>query len=124
MPTTKAGHAPTGRPTAALNGTYGSVLAVAADSSVELTWSPVRFAPLGPIGREVSVKAQVSDVQMHAPLTGSQKGVEQFEGSRKRAGAEMVSRTSCGSASIVSVYGSPNGPLYSVRTTWMSHALP
>lgn len=79
MPTTKAGHAPTGRPTAALNGTYGSVLAVAADSSVELTWSPVRFAPLGPIGRDASVNAHESDVQMHSPLMGSQKGVEQFD---------------------------------------------
>ena len=64
-----------------MNGTYGSALSDALDElSDEETWSPVRFAPLGPIGREVSVKAQVEDVQMHSPLIGSQNGVEQFEG--------------------------------------------
>ena len=65
---------------APLKGTYGSEVCVDAEPSVELIWLPVRFAPLGPIGREVSVKAQVEDVQMHSPLIGSQNGVEQFEG--------------------------------------------
>jgi hypothetical protein len=32
------------------------------------------------MGRELSVKAQVEDVQMQLPLIGSQKGVEQFDG--------------------------------------------
>ena len=58
---------------------------------------PVKFAPLGwriilsdcvyattnvltPIARELSVKAQVEDVQIHSPLIGSQNGVEQLAG--------------------------------------------
>ena len=81
--------APAGRPTAPLNGTYGSELCDGAASSVVLSWSPVRFAPLGPIGREVSVNAHVEDVQMHSPLIGSQNGVEQLdETGRGRAGCE------------------------------------
>ena len=76
--------APAGRPTAPLNGTYGSELCDGAASSVVLSWSPVRFAPLGPIGREVSVNAHVEDVQMHSPLIGSQKGVEQLDATEGR----------------------------------------
>lgn len=65
---------------------------------------PVRLAPFGceerlildisqaggrrltPMGREMSTKEQVEDVQIHCPLMGSQKGVEQLEGTgEKRA---------------------------------------
>lgn len=46
---------------------------------------PVKFAPFGPIGRELSENWHVLEVQMHCPATGSQKGVEQFVGKRKRA---------------------------------------
>ena len=63
-----------------MKGTYGSLVWDASAPSLEPIWSSVRFAPLGPIAREVSVKAQVEDVQMHSPLIGSQKGVEQFAG--------------------------------------------
>ena len=69
-----------------MKGTYGSAVWDADEPSLELTWFPVRFAPLGPIGREVSVKAQVEDVQMHSPLIGSQNGVEQFEGTARGEG--------------------------------------
>ena len=69
-----------------MKGTYGSAVWDADEPSLELTWFPVRFAPLGPIGREVSVKAQVEDVQMHSPLIGSQNGVEQFEGTARGGG--------------------------------------
>ena len=68
-----------------MNGAYGSDVSVDAEPSVELTWSPVRFAPFGPIGRDVSVKAHVSDVQMHSPLIGSQKGVEQLDATGDQA---------------------------------------
>ena len=72
-----------------MKGTYGSAVWDADEPSLELTWFPVRFAPLGPIGRDVSVKAHVSDVQMHSPLIGSQKGVEQFDATgRGRKGGE------------------------------------
>ena len=64
---------------APLKGTYGSEVCVDAEPSVELIWLPVRFAPLGPIGRDVSVNAHVEDVQMHSPLIGSQNGVEQLD---------------------------------------------
>ena len=63
---------------AALKGTYGSAVCDADEPSLELTWFPVRFAPLGPIGRDVSVKAHVEELQMQSPLIGSQKGVEQL----------------------------------------------
>ena len=53
------------------------------------------------------MKAQVSDVQMHAPLTGSQKGVEQFEGSRKRAGAEEVAWAGLGLEGLGCSSGQP-----------------
>jgi len=43
---------------------------------------PVKLAPFGPIGRELSLNWHVLDVQMHCPATGSQKGVEQLEGKR------------------------------------------
>ena len=74
---------------APLKGTYGSELWVAAEPSVELISLPVRFAPLGPIGRDVSVNAQVEDVQMHSPLIGSQNGVEQLAGTE---GVELLEK--------------------------------
>jgi hypothetical protein len=40
---------------------------------------PVRFVT-DPMGRELSVNAQVDELQMHWPATGSQNGVEQLEG--------------------------------------------
>jgi len=46
---------------------------------------PVKLAPFGPIGLELSENAHVLEVQMQSPLTGSQNGVEQFVGKRKRA---------------------------------------
>jgi len=46
---------------------------------------PVKFWPLAPMGRELSVNAQVLDVHRHCPAIGSQKGVEQLVGKRKRA---------------------------------------
>ncbi len=64
---------------APLKGTYGLGVEVDAEPSVEVIWPPVRFAPLGPIGRDVSVNAHVEDVQMHSPLIGSQNGVEQVD---------------------------------------------
>ena len=69
--------APAGRVTAPLKGTNGSEVCEASAPSSP-TWSPVRFAPLGPIGRDVSVKAHVEELQMQSPLIGSQKGVEQL----------------------------------------------
>jgi hypothetical protein len=39
------------------------------------------------MGREVSEKAQVLAVQMQLPAMGSQKGVEQLEGTVRREGA-------------------------------------
>ena len=47
---------------------------------------PVRLAPLGPIGRDVSVNAHVEDVQMHSPLIGSQNGVEQLDETEEGSG--------------------------------------
>ena len=78
-----------------MKGTYGSALCVAlASPSVELTWSPVRFAPLGPIGRDASVNAHESDVQMHSPSMGSQKAVVQLSGTEK--GISACSRRTSG----------------------------
>ena len=85
---TPAGSAAEGA--APLNGTNGVLLLDAPEPSVELIWSPVRFAPLGPIGRESSTNEHELEVQMHLPSIGSQKGVEQLAGRRWRAGAESV----------------------------------
>ena len=41
---------------------------------------PVRFAPLGPMGLDVSWNLHESEVQTQVPLMGSQKGVEQLAG--------------------------------------------
>lgn len=45
---------------------------------------PVKFAPLGPIGRELSVNAHSEELQMHLFPMGSQNGVEQFDGNLYR----------------------------------------
>lgn len=56
--------------------------ALAADPPVP---PPVKLAPFGPIGRELSVNWHVDDVHMQFPAIGSQNGVEQLEGNRNRA---------------------------------------
>lgn len=83
---------------APLNGMYAVVDAIPISVVVEAppVPPPVRFAPFGcpaqlghitritkrltPMGLEPSVNEQVSDVQRHSPLIGSQKGVEHFVG--------------------------------------------
>ena len=75
---------------AALMGTYGSAVWDADEPSLVLTWFPVRFAPLGPIGRDVSVKAHVEELQMQSPLSGSQNGVEQLAGTACRGENQNV----------------------------------
>jgi hypothetical protein len=60
-----------------LNGTYAVVLA---GSKAPPVPPPVRFAPLGPMGLDVSWNLHESDVQTQVPLMGSQKGVEQLAG--------------------------------------------
>jgi hypothetical protein len=60
-----------------LNGTYAVVPAGSKPSPVP---PPVKFAPLGPMGPDVSWNLHESDVQTQVPLMGSQKGVEQLPG--------------------------------------------
>jgi len=81
-PRTMAGNTPAGinGSGAPLNGTkLDDAAPLAAEPPVP---PPVKLAPFGPIGRELSVNWHVLDVQMHCPATGSQKGVEQLEGKR------------------------------------------
>ena len=46
-----------------MKGKKGSEVWDESEPSVELICEPVRFAPLGPMGREVSVNAQSADLQ-------------------------------------------------------------
>jgi len=89
---------------APLKGLYDEV-AEALDPPVP---PPVKLAPLAPIGRELSVKAHELDVQMHCPATGSQKGVEQFVGKRKRAWEP--SAADCDGLGLAGVGGSDGQP--------------
>jgi len=69
---------------------------------------PVRFAPFGPIGRELSVNAHELSVHRHCPLIGSQNGVEQFAGKRERNGWPLtVAWGGLGSAVVGGVSGHP-----------------
>lgn len=70
-------------PSAPLNGTYDGVGVPVSDPPVP---PPVKFAPLGPIGRDSSVNWHAEDVQRHLAPIGSQKGVLQLAGRRARRG--------------------------------------
>jgi len=81
-PRTMAGKTPAG-----INGSGALLKGTKLDEAPPLAAEPpvpppVKFAPFGPIGRELSENWHVLEVQMHCPATGSQKGVEQFVGKR------------------------------------------
>ena len=82
-PINTVGHTPAGTDAgrgAPLKGLYDEV-AEALDPDPPVP-PPVKLAPLGPIGRELSVNAHELEVQMHCPAMGSQNGVEQLVGRR------------------------------------------
>ena len=104
---------------APLNGTYGSALCDDCAPSPDVgTSSPVRFAPLGPIGRLWSVNAHVDELQMQSPLSGSQNGVEQFAGRRNRAWCPLS--VDCGGLGLEGVGGSSGQPYCNARASQVS----
>lgn len=108
-PITTVGQTPAGTDAgrgAPLKGLYDDV----ADGFDPPVPPPVKLAPLAPIGRELSVNAHELDVQMHCPAMGSQKGVEQFVGKRKRAWEP--SAADCDGLGLAGVGGSDGHPYY------------
>jgi hypothetical protein len=89
-PTANAGSSPAGVRTAPFRTPLPVVVAVAPAPVPEPDelLAPVRFVT-EPIGRELSANAHVDELQRHEPATGSQKGVEQLDGTVRGRGQQM-----------------------------------
>jgi hypothetical protein len=87
-PTASAGSSPAGVRTAPFRIPLPVVVAAAPASEPDALLAPVRFVT-EPIGRELSANAHVDELQRHEPATGSQKGVEQLDGTVRGIGQQM-----------------------------------